>query len=199
MEQPITGYLRIGKRVCELADISSTRGTSLEDPEVINYTNNYVRRLLAEAVYVYAKLYNPGGSVILTSTGLIDADRTYEYTSMIGNPFHLDLIELMEKMGCLSKKEQEALWAWAEGLTPAQAAQYLHSRGSVTIKADALRKRRERGIHTLTESFNEEEKVTGENGQDSPVSSGTGRPEAEDGAPENGRRVKERRDIDGKT
>lgn len=120
-----------------------------EDPEIIHYTNHYVRRLLAEAVYVYAKLENPGGSVILTSTGLIDADRTYEYTSQIGNPFHLDLIDLKQKMKELSKKERDALLAWAEGLTPLQAARYLHATGPV-----ALRKRRERGVAALTESFN---------------------------------------------
>lgn len=136
------------------------------DPESIHLTNHYVRRLLAEATYIYCKLYNPGGSVILTSTGLIDADRTYEYSSQIGNPFHLDLIDLQVEMQSISKKERDALYAWAEGLTPIEAARYLHATGPV-----ALRKRRERGIKALTEALNEGED-TQRVGEDSVVPSG---------------------------
>jgi hypothetical protein len=154
-------------------------GTPLgADPEVIKYTNHYVRRLLAEYPYVYAALYNPGGSVILTSTGLIDADRTYEYTSQIGNPFHLDLIQLSIQMEQLSKKEREALYAWAEGLTPLEAARYLHATGPV-----ALRKRRERGIHALRESFNDEKADREGTGTAGNVPAGTGcTPPSGDGA-----------------
>lgn len=144
-----------------------------DDPDAIEYTTEYVRRLLAEAVFIYAAIENPGGSVILTNSGLIDADRTYEYSSRIGNPFHLDLIDLMQKMDTeLSKGERDSLIAWASGLTQKQAAIYLQATGSTKLlKGDAIRKRRERGIKDLTESFNEEEndRATGE---DSIVSAG---------------------------
>lgn len=152
------------KRLEVQQDISNRLGG---DPDELKYTNHYVRRLLAEAAYIYCKLENPGGSVILTSTGLIDADRTYEYSSQIGNPFHLDLIDLQVKMKSLSKKERDALIAWAEGLSTADAAQYLHASGPV-----AIRKRRERGIHSITEEFNGQRAVASTTGEDSVVSSG---------------------------
>jgi hypothetical protein len=135
----------------------STRSNPLgQDPEAIKYTSQYVKRLLAESVYIYAKLTNPGGSVILTSTGLIDADRGYEYSSGIGNPFHLDLIELSEQMKVLSKVEREALVTWAMGLTAFEAAQYLHATGGVNLERN-VQKRRERGYKHLTKVINEQD------------------------------------------
>jgi hypothetical protein len=166
------------KRLEVLQDTSSRFG---DDPDALRYTNHYVRRLLAEAAYIYCKLENPGGSVILTSTGLIDADRTYEYSSQIGNPFHLDLIDLQSKMRSLSPKERQALLAWAEGLSPVEAARYLHATGPV-----ALRKRRERGIRSITEDFNGEREVASTTGEDSGLPVGE-KPQEERQAVEEGR------------
>ena len=138
-------------------DTHSTSSTQIGvDPDAIQYTSHYVRRLLAEAAYVYAAIENPGGSVILTQTGIIDADRGYEYSSQIGNQFHLDLIDLQEQMKILSKGERDSLITWANGLTAFEAAQYLHSTGSVNLE-NAVRKRRQRGIERLTKGFNEQE------------------------------------------
>jgi hypothetical protein len=140
--------------------MDDTRGTSStplgSDPDAIEYTSGYVRRLLAEASYIYASLENPGGSVILNQTGIIDADRGYEYSSQIGNSFHLDLIDLQTQMKELSKGERDALVAWANGLTALEASQYLHSEGRVNL-ADTVRKRRQRGIERLARGFNEQE------------------------------------------
>ena len=142
---------------------------SVDDPDAIRYTNDYIRKLLAEAVYIYAKLQNPGGSIILTSTALIDADRGYEYSSDIGNVFHLDLIELSEQMRRLSRKERDSLWAWAIGLSPQQAAMYLQARGTVRLGPDAIRKRRQRSVNALTENLNVETTQSGETGTASDV------------------------------
>ncbi len=137
--------------------IDSTSRTRLgDDPDVIKYTTEYVRRLLAEAAYVYAAIENQGGSVILTNTGLVNSDRTFDYSSQIGNQFHLDLIELQQLMDTVcSKGEKDALIAWANGLTQSQAAIYLQSTGGIKVKGATLRKRRERGIHDLTDNMNE--------------------------------------------
>jgi len=116
------------------------------------YTTDYVKRLLIERLYIYAKLYNPGGSVILRASDIVDHDRPVGYSTEIGNVFHLDLIELdrefqrlVEEKHC-SKKEIQALMTWADGLTAKQAADYMHTRGAVSV-----RKLRSRGLRKLQE------------------------------------------------
>jgi hypothetical protein len=111
------------------------------------YTSDYVKRLLIERLYVYAKLYNPGGSIILRASDIVDHDRPVGYSTEIGNMFHLDLIEIQKELdsmleaGEISKEELKALLTWADGMTSDQAANYLHSTGGV-----AIRKRRERAL-----------------------------------------------------
>lgn len=126
-------------------DDSFSSGVYLE-----RYTTDYVRRLLVERVYIYAKLHNPGGSVILRASDIVDHDRPVGYSTEIGNTFHLDLIELEQRFqelvdeGLYSKKEINALLTWADGLTSQQAADYLHARGAASV-----RKLRERGVKKL--------------------------------------------------
>jgi len=129
-----------------------------------NYTNDYVKRLLIERRYIYAKLYNPGGSVILRASDVVDHDRQVGYSTDIGNTFHLDLIQLEQELQRLidekhcSKKEIQALLTWADGLTAQQAADFLAMRGAVSV-----RKLRERGLHKLRErmAHGEGEKLRG--------------------------------------
>lgn len=119
-------------------------------------TSDYVRRLLAERHYIYAKLYNQGGSVILRQTDIVDHDRPVGYSTEIGNSFHLDLIQLeiqfdaLVKSKELSRQEVLALISWADGLTAQQAADYIHAKGAISV-----RKQRSRGTRKLTESLNE--------------------------------------------
>ena len=113
-------------------------------------TPRYVRRLLTERSYIYAKLYNPGGSVILRNHALVDHERPLGYSTEIGNSFHLDLIDLemefksLVREGVMSQKEINAMLTWAEGLTSQQAADYLHAKGPVSVQ-----KLRERGVRKL--------------------------------------------------
>lgn len=116
------------------------------------YTTEYVRRLLAERHHIYAKLYNQGGSVILTATALVDQDRGVEYSTEIGNSFHLDLIELAQQMKGLPKDQLRAMMTWMDGMNSQQAATLLHAKGATTI-----RKRRERGYAALTRKLNDEQ------------------------------------------
>lgn len=112
------------------------------------YTNDYMRKLLIEAPYIRAKLENPGGSVILTGVAA-DTERTDEYSSHIGSSFHLDLIETEMHLHDLPIDQQQALLQWASGLSAKQAALYFNVKGTVQ------RKRRERGVDSLTKKMND--------------------------------------------
>lgn len=112
------------------------------------YRNDYMRRLLIEAPYIRAKLENPGGSVIQTGV-TADTEALNEYSSQIGSSFHLDLIETELHLSDLPTDQQQALLAWAAGVSAKQAALYYSAKGTV------LRKRRERGVDTLTEKMND--------------------------------------------
>lgn len=112
------------------------------------YNSDYLRKLLVERPYIRARLENAGGSVILTGVAA-DTEALSEYSSQIGSSFHLDLIEAEMLLRELPQEQQVALAQWAAGLTPKQAAMYTNVKGTVT------RKRRQRGIETLTEKMNE--------------------------------------------
>ena len=119
-------------------------------------TTEYVKRLLIERHYIYAKLHNPGGSIILRASDIVDHDRPVGYSTEIGNNFHLDLIELEHALdrliseGTISKAEVDALLTWADGMNSQQAADFLHAKGSV-----AIRKRRERGLKKVQDKLSE--------------------------------------------
>lgn len=122
----------------------------------VRYDSGYVRRLLLERHHIYAKLTNPGGSIILRGTALVDHDRPLGYSTEIGSDFHLDLIELgmvfdylIEEKG-LTKKEIRTLLTVLDGMDSRQAAEYLNATGTVSV-----RKVRERGIRKLRDTFNE--------------------------------------------
>jgi hypothetical protein len=134
-------------------DITSTSDlVATLEPDEIRFTPEYVKRLLVERMYIYAKLHNPGGSVILRNTDVVDHDRPLGYSTQIGNSFHLDLIELEKELqdavdeGTITRSEVEAMLTWADGMTSQQAAYYLHETGSSNI-----RKLRERGKKKLQE------------------------------------------------
>lgn len=113
------------------------------------YTNDYLRKLLLERPYIKARLENPGGSIIMTGVAA-DTEQPQEYSSQIGSGFHLDLVEAEMKFRELPREQQEALLAWANGISPKEASMYFSAKGTV------LRKRRERGIDALTEKMNDD-------------------------------------------
>lgn len=121
------------------------------------YTSDYMRKLLIESPYIRARLENPGGSVILTGTAA-DTERADEYSPQIGSGFHLDLIEAETLLRELPTDQRDALLVWAAGVTAKQAAMYFSAKGTV------LRKRRERGVESLTEKMNDESTRTADAG-----------------------------------
>lgn len=132
---------------------------------VEGFTPAYVRRLLLERVYIYAKLYNPGGSIILRGSDSVDPDRPLGYSTEIGNTFHLDLIELEQQFtqaiaeGDLTKKQVKAILTWADGMNSRDAADYMHATGPVSIQ-----KMRQRAVRKLQERLDGQASKSGRTG-----------------------------------
>ena len=89
---------------------------------------------------------NPGGSIILMGVAA-SVENTHAYSSVVGNDFHLDLIELEEAISKLPADQRLALAAWSDGLTSKQAAEYFNARPS------AIRKRQERGLKAVAQEM----------------------------------------------
>jgi hypothetical protein len=122
-----------------------------DEPEAIKYTSEYVRRLLLERHHIRAKLENPGGSIILTQSSLPDFERGgLDYSSEIGNSFHLDLIEIEDQLSELPKGMVDTLLDYLDGYDSRSAAYYLGVRGGVTI-----RQRRMRALERLMGMLND--------------------------------------------
>lgn len=129
------------------------------------YTTDYVRRLLVERRYIYAKLTNQGGSIILRDSDVVDHDRPTGYSTEIGNSFHLDLIQLeVELQGMVDRKEYtrreiDALITWADGMSARDAAYYMHARGAVSVRQ--MRSRAARKLQRQMVDGQQESTTTG--------------------------------------
>ena len=111
------------------------------------YVHPYLAKLLIERFAIRAPLENGGGSVILTGVAAT-TESSAHYSSVIGNDFHLDLIEAESIVAAMPKEQRSALMSWANGLTSQQAAHW-HD-----IPAATLRKRRSRGVSALASEMN---------------------------------------------
>lgn len=128
---------------------SSTRSIVIGEVEQhpINYTTQYLRRLIAERAYIRAALYNHGGSIITHGSSL-DLEGQDVYTSQIGNDFHLDLVEAEKIMAFeMSPEQRETLLQWAEGVDERTANELAQSKGRT------VHMRRKRAIGKLTEKM----------------------------------------------
>lgn len=132
------------------------------------YTSDYLRKLLIESPYIKARLENPGGSVILTGTAA-DTEQPQDYSSQIGSGFHLDLVEAQLKFQELPADQQEALLAWALGVSAKEASMYFSATGAV------IRKRRERGVSALTDKMNQDDRPEQPRGTSGPTAPQDGR------------------------
>lgn len=117
----------------------------LGDPLALRRTPEYNKRLLIERPYIYAALHNQGASIVLHGAAAT-TDAVSNYSSVIGNDYHLDLIELDTVLKeDFSKEERDALESWSSGMSSSQAAYYQD------IKPTSIRKRRQRALEKLTE------------------------------------------------
>lgn len=136
-----------------MASLSRTRQAvtaPYEEPGVFRFTNDYVKRLLIERYRIRARLENPGGSVILMGVAAT-TEQENEYSQVIGNTFHLDLIDAESYVQSLNKADRKLLTDWVNGLSAEQAAEYYN------IKPKALQKRRERVVTKMREALVEGE------------------------------------------
>ena len=106
----------------------------------------YMRRLLIERNHIRAALENPGGSVILMGVAAT-VEQTTSFSSVVGNDYHLDLIELEGVISRLPADQRRALMAWADGLTSKQAADYYN------VRPSAIRMRRKRALEAVAQEM----------------------------------------------
>lgn len=121
------------------------------EPGSLRFTSKYIRKLIVEAPYIYARLYNPSGSIILQQSATTPSYMT-NYSTSIGNSFHNDLIDvsiiLHERF---TKEEIRLIYDWALGLSSKQAANYYGVTGNV------VRKRRQRAVNKLRKEIDGQE------------------------------------------
>jgi hypothetical protein len=147
---------------------------SWQEPKTLRYTSDYVRRLLLDRHYVYARLLNPGSSIILSSKAAeLERGLEDEYSSVIGSTWHLDMIDLAQQLAELPKGDVDALLSYIDDMSSNEASRYFNARGSVSI-----RKKRQRAIERLREKLNrnidgdesKESESTGTDGDRNPPS-----------------------------
>lgn len=126
-----------------------------------NYTTAYLRRLIAERAYIRAALYNHGGSIITRGVSL-DLEGQDQYTSQIGNDYHLDLVTAEDIMASEMPKEQrDTLLQWAEGVDEKTANEL--ARSTAQPKSRVMHMRRKRALERLTKRM-EDGELGGESG-----------------------------------
>lgn len=105
------------------------------DPPVVYWTTDYLKRLLIERDSIRAALINPGSSIVLNRAARVGIESQYAYSNVIGNDFHLDLLEAEKAVSTLSKGDRDALMAWVDGLNSTQAANFYGVRpGSIRVR-----------------------------------------------------------------
>lgn len=114
----------------------------------VNYTTAYLRRLIAERAYIRAALYNHGGSIITRGVSL-DLEGQDQYTSQIGNDYHLDLVTAEEIMSNeMPPQQRDTLLQWAEGIDEKTANEL--ARSTAQPKSRVMHMRRKRALERLT-------------------------------------------------
>jgi len=116
-----------------------------EEPTSVRRISAYVRRLLIDRHHIMAKLRNPGGSVIIGNVAQkVELEATTSYSPVLGNDFHLDLLDAEGQLEGLSSDEKVRLLRWIDSLPPQVAAElsavrpaYIEGRWRNTQKAEA--------------------------------------------------------------
>lgn len=133
-----------------MADATRPGALTYQDHEAqeraARWTPAYLRRLLIERHHIRSALVNPGGSIILMGVAATIENPT-AFSSVVGNDFHLDLVEAESVLAELPTETRLALLAWADGLSSRQAAEYFG------VRPSALRKRRERAVSAVVEEI----------------------------------------------
>ena len=140
-----------------MADVPRASGSLAEllgDPPVVFWTTRYLKRLLIERHAIRARLENPGGSIILMGSEKVERDP--QYSPVVGNDFHLDLIEAEQEVNQLPDGDRLALMKWLNELPPAQVEDYRQARGRVKKKDSSDRQARRKAA-AVVENLNARE------------------------------------------
>lgn len=124
------------------------------DPRSAYWTTHFLKKLLIERHAIRAALEHPGGSVITSgSAQAADAANLPSYSSVIGNDFHLDLLEAEKEVNTLALRDRIELLAWCDGLSPREAATWANLRGGKlrSTKPSAVYSRVEDNMHKVAE------------------------------------------------
>lgn len=128
--------------------------SSWVDPEAVQWTTDYLKKLLIERHSIRAAIENPGGSIIAGGVAqAADADQLPSYSSVVGNDAHLDLLEAETEVNTLNPRDRMELLAWCDGLTPKQAAHFANIKGGKVRGSgtEAARKRLQRTVQQVVE------------------------------------------------
>ncbi len=132
--------------------------SSWVDPQAVQWTTDYLKKLLIERHSIRAAIENPGGSIIAGGVAqAADADQLPSYSSVLGNDAHLDLLEAETEVNTLDPRERMELLAWCDGMTPKQAAHFANIKGG-KIRGEtpqASRKRLQRIVHKVVDKAQE--------------------------------------------
>jgi DNA-directed RNA polymerase specialized sigma24 family protein len=126
-----------------------------DEPKAVRWTTAYLKRLLIERHAIRAKLENPGGSVIVSSTRKAETEAVTDYSAVIGNDYHLDLLDAEQVVNELPTDERLRLLLWCDGLTPQEAAQFASIRPG-SLKRDAQSHARRKTLDKAVGKLNEE-------------------------------------------
>jgi len=100
------------------------------DPQSVNWTSHYLKKLLIERHAIRAALEHPGGSIITAGPAqAADVNELPSYSGVIGNDYHLDLIEAEKVVNKLEARDRIELLAWCDGLSPSEASQWANIKG----------------------------------------------------------------------
>lgn len=100
------------------------------DPQSVYWTTHYLKKLLIERHAIRAALEHPGGSIITAGPAqAADVNELPSYSGVIGNDYHLDLIEAESVVNSLEVRDRIELLAWCDGLSPREAAQWANIKG----------------------------------------------------------------------
>ncbi len=127
----------------------------------LGFASRYLRRLFADREHIRAAIISPGGSVILTGlTRYLEG--TDEYSSQIGNDYHLDLIqaEIEVTNNCplhadepkFTAKQIAVLRDWANNLSQDEA----EMSGLTTQSPGTLRRHKNRSIDKVAKRMSDE-------------------------------------------
>jgi hypothetical protein len=118
--------------------------TAWHDPRSVYWSSHYLKKLLIERHAIRASLEHPGGSIITAGPAqAADAENLPSYSSVVGNDFHLDLLEAEREVNILQPRDRIELLGWCDGLSPREAAQWANLKGGKirsTLQSTAKRR-----------------------------------------------------------